>query len=308
MTDAVLHVAHAGPHVSYQDGGRPFYLRYGVAASGAMDRAALALANLALGNAQDAVAVEISLGGLTVDCVAGAVTLALVGGGFVRQLGDEVQGSWQVFALRAGMRLTIRPGPWGNWTYLACAGTLDVPRWLGSASTHVPSGLGGGVLRTGDAIRIADATLRPTLHGPVPCPVWARPRSALHAIPGPQDRFFDADVLNRFFDDRFQITPAFDRMGMRLSGPALPPQSALSIPSEPIVRGSVQVSGDGVATILMADHQTTGGYPKIATILDADLDALAQSRAGTAIRFLRTTPDEALILARRSHHLRHGAA
>jgi allophanate hydrolase len=129
----------------------------------------------------------------------------------------------------------------------------------------------------------------------------------LHAVPGPQDRFFDPPVLDRLFQRTFHLSAAFDRMGIRLDGPALPPREALSIPSEPIVRGSVQVSGDGVATILMADHQTTGGYPKIATVLDDDLDAFAQCRPGQPIAFRPVTAAEAVELAR-FRTRRHGWA
>lgn len=299
MADALLKVAFAGPHVSWQDGGRPGFLRFGVTSSGGMDRRALAIANLVLGKPQGAPVIEVSMGGLVLDGVQGDLTLALIGGGFIRQVGDQVAGSWQVFALKAGQRLIIRPGPWGNWTYLAALGQMEVPLWLGSASTHVPSGMGGGLVRTGAVIRVAEAETRDALHGPVACPVWARACGMLHAIPGPQDRFFPPDGVERFFHARFAVSPAFDRMGIRLTGPALPPVSALSIPSEPIVRGSVQVSGDGVPTVLMADHQTTGGYPKIATILDDDLDAFAQCRPGQTVRFHRTTAEAALVLARR---------
>lgn len=309
MADALLRVAFAGPHVSYQDGGRRGWMRYGVAASGAMDRKALALANAALGNPPGSTAIEVSLGGLTLDCLSGTVTLALAGGGFIRQVGETRDGSWGVFPLRAGERLTIRRGPWGSWTCLAVAGRLEVPEWLGSHATHAPSGLGGGRLRSGDEVRITGTTLREDLHGPRICPVWARPRPVLHAVPGPQDRFFDPPVLDRLFHRTFHLSAAFDRMGIRLDGPALPPREALSIPSEPIVRGSVQVSGDGVATILMADHQTTGGYPKIATVLDDDLDAFAQCRPGQPIAFRPVTAAEAVELARfraRQHGLAPG--
>lgn len=298
MSDAVLRVGFAGPHVSVQDAGRAGLMRFGVPASGPMDRKALALANAALGNPPGQAGIEVSLGGLSLSCVQGAVTLAVAGGGFILQTGTAKLGSWHVVTLRAGESLTLRRGPWGSWTYLAFAGDLAVERWLGSQSTHGSSGLGGGKVVTGQTLTVTGARVLPQREGALPCPVWARPRHLLRCVLGPQDRFFDAGTLADFTGAGFQTTDAFDRMGMRLRGPALIPARALSIPSEPILRGAVQVSGDGVATVLLADHQTTGGYPKIATVLADDLDGFVQCRPREAVAFQSVTPDEAVQIAR----------
>ncbi len=115
---------------------------------------------------------------------------------------------------------------------------------------------------------------------------------------GPQERFFAPDVQAAFLTDVFRVTDAGDRMGVRLRGPKLVPEGALSIPSEPILRGSVQVAGDGVATVLMADHQTTGAIPKIATVIGADLDGFAQLRPRDAVIFQSVSPDAAVGAAR----------
>ena len=293
-----LRVAFAGPHVTLQDAGRKGLMRFGVPASGPMDRKAFAIAAAVLGNPEDAVAVEVSLGGLTLDCVEGAVTFAVVGGGFIVQKGAERMGSWQVLTLRSGERLVIRPGPWGNWTYLAFAGMLVAPRWLGSSSTHGPSGLGGGALKAGQDLVIRDPQVLPERERAIPCPVWARPRPVVHAVAGPQDRFFSVESLEDLGSMPFHLTNAYDRMGVRLRGPALTPQGALSIPSEPILRGSVQVAGDGLATVMLADHGTTGGYPKIATVVSDDLDGFVQLRPGDAVRFKLISPADAVALAR----------
>jgi allophanate hydrolase len=111
---------------------------------------------------------------------------------------------------------------------------------------------------------------------------------------GPQDRFFAADQIATFESAIWRLSGAYDRMGVRLTGPLLPPDAPLDMPSEPVARGSVQVAGDGVATVLLADHQTTGGYPKLATVLDADLDRFAQLRPGDAFRFRLVTAEGAL--------------
>jgi allophanate hydrolase len=165
---------------------------------------------------------------------------------------------------------------------------------MGALATHAPSGLGSGTLRVGQELRVGGAARE----GALACPVWARPRNRIRVVMGPQERFFAPEVQAAFLTDVFRVTDAGDRMGVRLRGPKLVPEGALSIPSEPILRGSVQVAGDGVATVLMADHQTTGGYPKIATVIGADLDGFAQLRPRDAVVFQAVTPEAAVGAAR----------
>lgn len=302
MTTASLRVTFAGPHVSIQDAGRPGLMRFGVPASGPMDRQSFALANAALGNPAAHPGIEISLGGLSLQCQSGAVTLAIAGGGFIVEAGARKLGAWHVLSLRAGENLTLRPGPWGSWSYLAFAGDLQAESWLGSRATHGSSGFGGGKLTTGQVLTITDAQTLPQREGPFPCPIWARPRHLLRCTLGPQDRFFNSKTLETFTTTRFEMTAAFDRMGLRLRGPSVAPTNALSIPSEPILRGSVQVSGDGTATVLLSDHQTTGGYPKIATVLACDLDSFVQCRPRDAVMFQAVSPAEAIAITRQNAH------
>lgn len=296
MSEAVLAVSFAGPHVSVQDGGRPGLMRYGVPRSGPLDRRSFAAANLALGNPAGAPGIEVSMGGLMLQCLSGAVGFAVAGGGFIVEHAGDRRGSWSVATLRAGEALTIRPGPWGSWCYLAFAGRLQVPQWLGSASTHAISGLGGGRLTRGTQLVIADAARRAECR--IPCPVTARPRHELRVTPGPQQRFFSARTISDFLSGAWRMTDAWDRMGVRLAGPPIAPQAALDMPSGPVVRGSVQVAGDGVATVLLADHQTTGGYPRIATVLDCDLDGFVQLRPRDRVSFRPVSAEQAISLAR----------
>ncbi|HCY99712.1 MAG: allophanate hydrolase [Rhodobacterales bacterium RIFCSPHIGHO2_02_FULL_62_130] len=298
MADAVFKTVFAGPHASIQDGGRRGLMRFGVPASGPMDRKSFALANLALGKDADAAGIEISMGGLVLDCVSGATTLAIAGGGFIVERDGARLGSWSTLPIRAGQKLTIRPGPWGSWTYLAFAGKLTATQWLGSAATHALSGFGGGKLTTGQEITITDAIQHSDAITAIACPIWARPRQHLHVVLGPQDRYFSAAALQALLTEPFYLTSAYDRMGLRLRGPSLAPDAALSIPSEAILRGSVQVSGDGVPTVLLSDHQTTGGYPKIATVLADDLDGFVQLRTNDAVAFKAITAPQAVQLAR----------
>jgi biotin-dependent carboxylase-like uncharacterized protein len=305
MTDAVFRVGFAGPLVSIQDGGRRSLMRFGVPASGPMDRKAFAIANRALGNPAGAAGVEVSMGGLVLNCIAGATSLAIAGGGFIVECDGAKLGSWTTLPIRAGQSLTIRPGPWGSWTNLAFAGRLNATDWLGSAATHTLSGLGGGKLTPRQEITVTGTSVLTDVPQPLPCPVWARPRPQLHVVLGPQDRYFSAETIADFLTLPFHATSAYDRMGMRLRGPVIAPEAALGIPSEAILRGSVQVSGDGVPTVLLADHQTTGGYPKIATVLSDDLDGFVQLRANDALRFQAISAAQAVAMARsRAHAVR----
>jgi len=296
---ARLRVMRVGPHVSVQDGGRRGLMRFGVPASGPMDRKSFAIAHAALGNPLDGAAIEVSVGGLALRCEQGAVSVALAGGGFRVRMNEQETGSWSVLSLQAGDTLEIDAGPWGSWCYLAFAGDVQAGQWLGSSATLATADFGSGLLKTDRLITVnrprmlaseSGAPLQRTLD----CPVWARPARSVCCVLGPQERFFDEQALALLASEAYELTHSYDRMGVRLRGPALMPQGALSIPSEPIVRGSVQVSGDGTPTVLLSDHQTTGGYPKICTLLSDDVDRLAQCRPRDRFRFELLSPAQAV--------------
>lgn len=293
MADSEFSVLFAGPLVTVQDAGRPGNMRYGVSASGPMDRLAYDAANAALGNAPGATVIEISLGGLMLQCKEGAITVAITGGEFVVEHEGQKTGSWTILTISKGERLAIRAGQAGSWAYLAFAGTLASNDWLGSQATHSTSGFGGGALHTGDTLLVTDAAIRDDRLGQTLKPDFTA-AGPFRVVTGPQDQHFADGVVERFVTNAYKVTDAFDRMGMRLAGPELDLDGALSIPSEPIVRGSVQVSGDGVPTVLLADHQTTGGYPKIATVISCDTDRLVQFRAGQTLRFTSISSQQAI--------------
>jgi len=304
MADAHLSVSFAGPLVTFQDGGRHGLMRYGVSASGPMDRLAFDAAHAALGNPAGGTGIEVSLGGLMLACTQGDVTVAVTGGDFATVHNAAKGRSWQVLTLKQGDKLTVRAGPGGSWAYVAFAGTLQAAEWLGHSATHAGSGLGGGALRAAQVLRVSDAAVRADREGEVERPPL-QGDTAARVVIGPQDTCFDAAAAEVFTTQPYTVSDAYDRMGMRLKGPELPLKGALSIPSEPIVRGSVQVSGDGVPTVLLADHQTTGGYPKIATVISPDLDRLVQYRAGQPLRFQAISAAQAVVIARESAHQRH---
>lgn len=277
----------AGPLTSIQDVGRPGVMRYGVPRSGPVDRLAFAAA-MAVTSMPDGWAFELSHGGCTIACHEGEIGFAVCGGGFLAEIDGDEGKAWQQDVLRAGQRLRIRAGA-GNWAYLAFAGSCAVPRWLGSSATHASSGLGGGAVTAGAAFDFtATRPLEPRALPPLPAL-----QGSIAVVLGPQDRHFPPDAIANLATGSFTATARFDRMGRVLGGPPLKPTS-ISMPSEPALRGCLQADGEGGLTVLLADHQTTSGYPKIATVIGSNVDRVAQLPSGEPIRFEVIDPREAL--------------
>ena len=293
MSDVEFSISFAGPLVTFQDIGRPGNMRYGVSASGPMDIVSFEAANAVLGNDTKQTAIEISLGGLILQCHEGSITLAITGGDFLIEYQGQKISSWTVLTLQKGERLSVRAGKSGSWAYLAFSGKLNVKDWLNSSSTHSTSGFGGGVLKTGQKFTLTDASNQANRIGPILKPSF-NTNDLIHAVLGPQDQYFMNTAIEIFSDSIFKVSDNYDRMGMQLTGPKLELKSALSIPSEPVVKGSIQVSGDGIPTILLADHQTTGGYPKIATVISSDINRLVQFRSNQSVKFVLINSNEAL--------------
>ena len=298
MSDVEFSTIFAGPLVTFQDIGRPGNMRYGVSASGPMDIVSFEAANAALGNNRNQTAIEISLGGLILQCNEGSITLAITGGDFLIDYKGQKISSWTVITMQKGERLAIRAGKFGSWAYLAFSGKLNVTNWLNSNATHSTSGFGGGVLKTGQKFSLSDASNQESRIGPILKPNF-NTNDLIHAVLGPQDQYFMNTAIKIFSDSIFKVSDNYDRMGMQLIGPKLELKRALSIPSEPVVKGSIQVSGDGIPTILLADHQTTGGYPKIATVISSDINRLVQFRSNQSVKFILINNNEALQKARK---------
>ena len=293
MSDVEFSISFAGPLVTFQDIGRPGNMRYGVSASGPMDIVSFEAANAVLGNETKQTAIEISLGGLILQCHEGSITLAITGGDFLIEYQGQKISSWTVLTIQKGERLSVRAGKSGSWAYLAFSGKLNVKDWLNSSSTHSTSGFGGGVLKTGQKFTLTDVSIQANRIGPILKPNFYT-NDLIHAVLGPQDQYFMNTAIKIFSDSIFKVSDNYDRMGMQLTGPKLELKSALSIPSEPVVKGSIQVSGDGIPTILLADHQTTGGYPKIATVISSDINRLVQLRSNQNVEFILINSNEAL--------------
>ena len=294
-------VLHAGPFVSVQDTGRTGYKRFGVTGSGAMDRFSFAMVNTALEQPRHNAAIEVSLGGIDIQCTEGSVAACVAGGSFNIVLDGKQLSSCSTFVMQPGSVLRIRPGEWGSWSYLCFAGLLQSVGWLGSQSVHLDSGLCGRPLQTGDEIEIANPATELKVTGNFQNVDRLKPDSTLRVVLGPQDRYFEAASIDALFSEEFTISAEYNRMGVRLNGPALKIAAALDMPSEPIARGSLQVPGHGDPLLLLADHQTTGGYPKIATVISCDQDSFTQLRSGDSVRFKCVEVNEAIAATRDKH-------
>lgn len=296
MAEARLRIEAAGPLTSLQDVGRPGWRRFGVPPSGPVDRRAFAAAVAATGG--HPTAIECSLGGLTLIAEDQPLSIAITGAMTAEVDGVDV-GGWRAVTLPPGARCRIREAG-GNWGYVAVAGRIEAPAWLGSTATHFLAGLGGGRIAAGATLLVHEA--RGDLASfTIPPPPEPQLIHDARAILGPQERFFATEMLDRLGTASFTASARFDRMGLVLDGPPLPPLG-VDMPSEPAVRGALQVDGEGRISLLTADHQTTGGYPRIAVVIDPDIDRLAQLPAGTPIRLALVTAEEAVSLTRAAHN------
>jgi 5-oxoprolinase (ATP-hydrolysing) subunit C len=293
-----LRILSAGPACTLQDAGRMGLLRYGVTPAGTMDWIARREANALAGNDPDAAVIEIGPGGIALRADGSDVRLGLSAAGFLPRIGEMAMPARIAMTLRDGETLTIRPGPSHVWACLAVSGGFDVAPVLGSLSTHLRSAmgpLGGRALQTGDTLPVSTAAEAARLPPMVPAARDPAPSDLLiRVIPGPQNDHFTEDALATFLSADFTLSPQSDRMGYRLTGPRIAHRAGHDIVSDGIAMGSVQVPGDGQPIVLMADRQPTGGYPKIATVIRADLPRLAQSRPGGSLRFRAVTVDEAV--------------
>ena len=294
-------IVHAGPLISVQDEGRKGFMRFGVPRSGPMDRTAYKILRSALDGEGAFPVIEVSLGGLVLKCTEGAITAGFIGGEFDLNLEGTKLPAWSVFTIETGMTLTIRPGAKGSWGYLGFCGDLQANEWLGSNSNLLNSGLCGRPFVSGDEIVVDMAKVKPELHAALPIPNFATYKGKVRAVLGPQDRYFSANTIKLLETSPYKLTPESDRMGVRLSGEKLPVEAELSMLSEALLRGTVQVAGHGDPVILLADHQTTGGYPKIATLLTPDQDRLAQARTGDTVQFTLVSSEKAIKITRKEH-------
>ena len=305
---STIHVQSPGMFTTVQDLGRFGYGPLGVSPSGAADPIALRVGNLLVGNLESAAALEMTLLGGTFVFPEPA-TIALAGADFSATTDGVSLPMWTACEVRAGMTLRIGGAKTGARCYLCVRGGIAVKPLLGSASTHILTGLGGfegRPLKRGDVLQIGKPSGRPRKIIPGEFAKLA-PRKILRATDGPQTDWFSRDSLDRFFGSVYKVTDESNRMGLRLEGRALEaPHSGHMISkmiSEGVSLGAIQVPAGGQPIILFVEQQTTGGYPKIANIISADLASIGQLRPRDEISFEHVGAETARALIREQEEL-----
>ena len=298
MTELI--VQSAGPATSLQDAGRFGWQRFGVGPAGAMDRLSLALANSLVGNPPGHAAIEFALAGGRLQVSGGSARIALAGAGSTLKIDGQPVGSFTSATVHDGQTIELATARSGIFFYLAAAGGFAIAPSLGSVSLHHRAGIGGlegRTLRAGDRLPLGlSEPSGPELALTVPPRAQDGP---MRVVLGPQDDHFTAAGIATLLDSEYAISDQADRMGMRLAGPAIEHSAkGFNIVSDGIPTGAMQVPGNGQPLILLADRQTTGGYPKIATVISWDLPRLAQSRPGTRLRFEAIERAEAVRIAK----------
>ncbi|MEA2661997.1 MAG: antagonist of KipI [Chloroflexota bacterium] len=287
----MMRIGVPGLRATIQDRGRFGHAREGIPPSGPADPAAFAAALELAGCAPDAAAIEVIGLPFSFRCDDRRVVTAT--GRDVRLRTRGPLPGWTSVLARPGEEIVVEGSARTRFAYVAVSGGLAVPPVLGSRASYLAAALGPvpRALVAGDEL-----PLGPSTAGVESAGRSARPPSyagVVRAVAGPHDARFAPDCLERFFSAPFAVLAESDRMGVRLEGPALtaPAEELLSCG---IVAGAVQVPRGGVPIVLLSDHQTTGGYPIIATVIGADLGIVAQAAVGEYLRFERVTPGEAL--------------
>ncbi len=282
MTQLVLMAI--GPASSVQDGGRYGAQRYGLTPSGAMDPLALATANALAGNEILAAAIEIGPFAASVAAQGGAVYLALSGAARPAEIGGRALLMPQSFTLKDGETLKLGFARGGAFSYLALAGGVAGQKMFGSLAVNARAGLGSPYprpLQAGDHFDVAAASTRADRTIDLPPPS----EGPIRVVLGPQDDEFADEMKALFLDSDWRVSATSDRMGFRLEGPVIRHLHGHNIVSDGTVLGSIQVPGNGAPIVLMPDRGTSGGYPKIATVISADFGRFAQIPAGQTFRF-----------------------
>ncbi|RXV64662.1 urea amidolyase [Roseovarius sp. A46] len=303
MTRALI-VHQAGPGVTVQDLGRPGYLAYGLSRGGAADRLALYEGAALLGQAVDSAALEMAGMGGTFEATED-MRIALTGAPMRASI-DGAALAWNAsHPLHAGARLTIGPATAGVYGYLHVGGGIATQEILGARSAHLAAGI-GAALAAGDTLPVGPDRGRET--GLVLDADDRFSGGEVRVVAGYQTGMFPDEEVARFEETRFTRDARGNRMGVRLApdGRGFASRAGLTVLSEAIVPGDIQVTGDGAPFVLMSECQTTGGYPRIGAVLPCDLPRVAQAAPGTALRLRFVPSDEALAAERRAAEARDG--
>ncbi|WP_210490121.1 biotin-dependent carboxyltransferase family protein [Rufibacter aurantiacus] len=307
-----IKVEKPGLLTTVQDLGRYGFQKQGMVVSGAMDSFALRLANLLAGNPENAAALEITLSGPSLRFQEDSL-IALAGANLSPKLNGKPIPNHRPVFVRKGTLLEFGAPVQGCRAYLAVAGGFSVPQVMGSASTYARAGVGGyagRALQKDDVLPIKEYASEQLRYWQEKCPAaepflastWSispnvlptySENPTLRVLLGPEYALFSENALKTFWSAEFKVSAAADRMGYRVDGPALDLKEPVELLSSAVTFGTVQVTPSGNPIILMAEHQTTGGYPRIGQIISADFPLLAQVRPGSRLRFHQVSLAEA---------------
>lgn len=296
----MIKIINGGMLSTVQDLGRFGVMKTGFTQSGAMDSYSMKLANKLCGNHLNAPVIEMTMLGIIAEFTENHI-FALSGGDFSAKLNGNPIKTNKAYRVCSGDVLTVGGAVSGMRCYLAVGGGFDVPLFMGSASTNLKLGVGGyegRKLKAGDILKTGKAAGISPENRELPENTYEGLVN-IRVVPGPQDDMFTETDWAFFTKQQYTVTPNLDRMGIRLNGIALRGKGTTDIISDAITFGSVQITRSGMPIILMADHQTTGGYAKIATVISVDLPKLAQLRPYNKIIFSVVSVKEAEKLAKK---------
>ncbi|AGP43462.1 KipI antagonist [Serratia plymuthica] len=289
----MLKILRAGIYTTVQDAGRHGFRHLGVSQGGALDLPALKIANLLVGNSPGDAGLEITLGQFSAEFTQSG-WIALTGAGCDAKLDEKSLWTGWRYPVKAGQQLVMNMPKRGMRSYLAISGGITVPEMLGSRSTDIKAafgGLEGRNLKDGDSLPLGKPVSVPQNSCGVKQLLF---NNRIRALPGPEYAEFSPEAQEAFWRTSWQLSPQSNRMGYRLHGSnALGRTTDREMLSHGLLPGVVQVPHNGQPIVLMVDAQTTGGYPRIACVIEADLYHLAQIRLGEAIHFVPCTLAEA---------------
>ncbi|WP_222536324.1 biotin-dependent carboxyltransferase family protein [Pedobacter polysacchareus] len=293
-----IKVIKAGMLTTIQDLGRIGYRKDGVIESGAMDKDALLMGNLLLGNEETEAGLECTLSGPTL-LFENEALIAITGADLSAEIDGAAVEMWRPILVAKGAVLSFGEALAGCRAYLTVQGGFDIPQVLGSYSTYLRAGFGGfegRALKKGDQIAFKQdiPVLPERLNWSLSRGMYASLNpEVIRVIKGPEFDLFQEKSIADLFIKAFTISNAADRMGYQLEGPLLQLKTNKEMLSSAVAFGTVQVTAEGSPVVLMADHQTTGGYPRILQVLSVDLGKLAQLRSGQVIQFEMLTLKQA---------------
>ncbi|MDT8069340.1 MAG: biotin-dependent carboxyltransferase family protein [Terriglobia bacterium] len=300
MSVVEIEVLNPGIQSTIQDLGRFGFAHLGISSAGAADALSLRIGNRLVGNDDNAAAIEMTLVGASLRFLH-ACTIALTGA----EITAGVVPMFEPVQVDAGFVLECGPLRGGARTYLAVNGGIAVPKILGSASTHLGAGFGGlqgRALKRGDVLEVENkgGATRPASSALLR--KISQQRRTIHVTKGPQLRLFAEDTLERLCSSEYVVTEQSNRLGLRLAGPAVEPAARGELLTEGVSLGAIQIPPNGQPIVLFVDQQTTGGYPKLANVIAADMHCIGQLRPRDIVRFERVSIDEAIQFLRQQEY------